>query len=110
MQIIKLPKRLFFEYMEIADEELRPFPEIIKETKQNIFVERVYADALRSLYYEAQYWASNYSICEDEDRRAIQKSAMWTVKAIQKYYLHFILKEDWNNCFDSNGKFIKEEK
>ena len=108
---IKLPKFLYFDYLEIAEEENRPFPKIIKENKQNIFVEKVYNNSLRSLYYEAWYWSQpHWSLQVGDPDQAKHISAKYTVKAINKHFKHLTDLEDWNKCFVKHDNFIKKEK
>tara|TARA_R100001015_G_C4556131_1_gene116925 strand:- start:64 stop:372 length:309 start_codon:yes stop_codon:yes gene_type:complete len=101
MNTIKLPKCLYFDYLDVSREQNRTFPDLIKETKKNIYVEKVYNDALRSLYYEAWYWSQpHWSKPVGDPDQARYISAKYTVKAINKYFKHLTDLEDWNNFYD----------
>lgn len=109
MQLIKLPKLLYFDYLDVSREQNRTFPDLIKETKQNIFVEKVYNNALRSLYYDAWYWSQPHWAMPIGDPDAAKHiSSKYTVKAIDKHFKHLTKLEDWNNCFDECGNFINK--
>ena len=98
MDLIKLPKFLYFEYEEIANENNRPFPKIIKENKKNIFIKKVYNDSLKSLYYESYYWSkSNYGFSKEDLEYKRFMSAKYTMKAIDKHFEKLTKLEDWNN-------------
>jgi hypothetical protein len=97
MKLIKLPKFLYFDYLEIAEENNRPFPKVIKENKKNIFIEKVYNDCLKSLYYEAWYWSkSNYGFSKEDSEYKRYISARYTLKAINKHFENLTKIEDWN--------------
>jgi hypothetical protein len=109
MKLIKLPKLLYFDYLDVSREQNRTFPDLIKETKQNIFVEKVYNNALRSLYYEAWYWSQPHWAMPIGDPDAAKHiSSKYTVKAIDKHFKHLTELEDWNKCFDKNSNFINK--
>ena len=97
MDLIKLPKFLYFDYLEISEEQNRPFPKIIKETKKNIFIEKIYNDALRSLYYESWFWSqSSYGFSKEEEEYKRYISAKYTMKAINKHFENLTKLENWN--------------